>query len=370
MIKLKDILNEVDWTRFSDVQKSCITPEAVEEKLNAELDRLKVPANKRQSSDPTFPKISKGNIPTNEEGRANIKQFISDIIKKPKTIFDIGEKSKHTTGENILTINTGIPALRAVLWDMEAKEFYVMNTCLGAGKCIVPCYAMRGFYIMNDGKNMKLINRIQLLMNDPDTYERLAYNEAEIFAFKAKQDGKSLEIRWNDAGDFFSNVYFTMAVNVTNKLKNAGYNVNSYAYTKVGKYIKLGTEAGMTMTFSAGAAEKEKKQVDVETSKSSEIVPREVFKQFFIPKANRFELDDTGKTKFKDESGRLGLKQAIVDYYKNEYPELTVDSLKYTDELPLTIGKPLQYNAIILTAGDGDRPAQRRDVKITFLLQH
>jgi hypothetical protein len=372
-ISLKTLL-EVDWTKFSDVDKVCLTSEEVEAKLNAELDRLKVPAGQREPSSKDFAKISKGNIPTNAEGRANITQFIKDITKRPKTIFDMGEKSKHSTDEAVLTINTGIPALKAVLFDELDKKFYTITTCPGAGQCIKPCYAMKGFYIMNDGKNLKLINRLQLMMNHPDEYQRIAYNEAELFAFKAKQEGKSLEIRWNDAGDFFSKVYFDIATSVTDELKKKGYDVNSYAYTKVGKYIQLGAEKGMTMTFSTGAAEKEKQQVDFNKTKTSIIVPRKMFAHLFIAKANRFEKDEkTGKTKFKDEnSGRAELKQLIYDNYKdkNETKGITVDSLKFTDELPSQIGEPFAYNAIILPTGDSDRPAQRKDVRVIFLLEH
>jgi hypothetical protein len=371
-ISLKRLL-EVDWSKFSDVDKVCLTSEEVEARLNAELDRLKTPTKSRQTASKDFARISKGNIPTFSEGKANIVQFIKDIAKRPKTIFDEGEKSKHTTDENIMTINTGIPALKAVLWDEEAKKFYTITTCPGAGQCIKPCYAMKGFYIMNDGKNLKLINRLQLMMNHPDEYERLAYNEAEVFAFKAKQSGKTLQIRWNDAGDFFSKVYFDIATHVTDKLKLAGYDVNSYAYTKVGKYISLGAEKGMTMNFSGGAAEKEKQQVELGKIKTSEIVPKEVFADLFIGFKGRFEKDENGLTKFKDpETGRPELKRRIVKHYahKQGFDNLSVDNLLFTDELPPRIGTPLQYDAIILPNNDSDRPAQRSDVRTTFLLVH
>jgi Gene product 88 len=368
-VSLKKLL-EVDWSKFPDVVRTCMTPESVAEKLNAELDRLKGAVGEREKASVGFPLISKGNIPSTAEGKADIKQFLKDIMKRPKTIFDIGEKSKHSIDDNIITINTGIPALKAVIFDEVEKNFYVINTCPGAGACIVPCYARKGFYVMNDGKNLKLINRIQMLMNHPEEYERIAYNEAEIFAVEAKQEDKKLEIRWNDAGDFFSDVYFNLAVSVTNKLKEKGYDVESYAYTKAAKYIKLGKEKGMTMTFSLGATEKEKQKVDIGETKTSIIVPRDVFVDFFIKKASRFEKDETGKTKFKDELSKDGLKLSIYNKYKNELPDLTLDSLKYTDELPSSIGQPLEYNAIILPAGDSDRPAQRSDVHYKFLLVH
>ena len=110
----KRLLTEVDWERFKDVQKTVLTAQDVADSLNAELDRLKSASWKRDSADINFPKISKGNIPTDEKGKANVEQFIEDITEEPKTIFDVGEKSKHSVDENTKTINTGIPALRAV----------------------------------------------------------------------------------------------------------------------------------------------------------------------------------------------------------------------------------------------------------------
>ena len=75
---------------------------------------------------------------------------------------------------------------------------------------------------------------------------------------------------------------------------------------------------------------------------------------------------------FKDESGKLELKKRIYDFYhgKPEFADLTIDSLKFTNELPHSIGKPFEYNAIVLQSGDSDRPAQRTDVKAIFLLEH
>ena len=232
-------LDEVKWEEdFPDAKRECITPDAVAKQLNDELKRLETPSPKRSKPNINFPLISKGNIPDN----ANVENFKRQLMLMPKTIFDVGLKSGHTVDETIMTVNTGIPALRAVIWDEENKEFYVINTCPSAGSCISNCYARHGFYIMNDGKNIKLINRLQLLMNHPDLYESKAYSELELFAFDAKRKGKTLEIRWNDAGDFFSNKYLDIAISITKKLTINGYKVESYAYTKVALYKELSRE--------------------------------------------------------------------------------------------------------------------------------
>jgi len=95
ILKNKNLENklvlEVNWERFSGVQKVCYTPEYVANALNAELDRLKVTKD-RPSADANFARVSKGNIPTNQEGKANIEQFKKQITQRPKTIFDKGNK--------------------------------------------------------------------------------------------------------------------------------------------------------------------------------------------------------------------------------------------------------------------------------------
>jgi|APGre2960657373_1045057.scaffolds.fasta_scaffold00536_22 hypothetical protein len=370
-------LDEVKWEEdFPDAKRECITPDAVAKQLNDELKRLETPSPKRSKPNINFPLISKGNIPDN----ANVENFKRQLMLMPKTIFDVGLKSGHTVDETIMTVNTGIPALRAVIWDEENKEFYVINTCPSAGSCISNCYARHGFYIMNDGKNIKLINRLQLLMNHPDLYESKAYSELELFAFDAKRKGKTLEIRWNDAGDFFSNKYLDIAISITKKLTINGYKVESYAYTKVADMYNKGVSAGMIMNFSDGAKESDRSKLQNEKDvKMSFIIPTRVFSQFLKTLRNgRFEKDvETGKTIFKDSESKEKIRRAVFDYLK-ETPKLTehqksqlsLDTILYTDELPSQIGNPYQYNVIVLPAGDSDRPAQRKDVRFTLLGQH
>lgn len=370
----------VDWDRFGDVKKSCYSAESVEKALNDELDRLSIPSGQRPEASKKFARISRGNIPTNEEGRANVEQFKKQIMQRPKTIFDMGEKSLHSTDEGQLTINTGIPALKAVLYDEGDGKFYVINTCPGAKDCIPNCYAMKAFYIMNDGKNLKLINRLQMMMNHPDDYERQAFMEAERYAFQAKQEGKKLKIRWNDAGDLFTDAYFEIVKNVDKALRDKGYDSSSYIYTKMGKYIELSKEAGIKPVFSSGATEAQRKIVGDLSKTSTQItVPTDVTKPFFIVKSGgRFEKDETGKTKFRDDTSREKVRKAVFDFY-NTHPnpsyaflrgKLDINRLKFTDELPKQIGNDLEFDTITLPGGDSDVPAQRKDVRFNFLTEH
>jgi len=367
------LFSEVDWEKFQDVSKVCISPDDLASKLNDELERLKIPAKDRPSfKKGVFPQIASKNIPVEKddlgETEIDIERFKSDITEIPKTIFDVGEKSKHTNelDEVVFTVNTGIPALRTVIWDEDNKKFYVLNTCPGAGSCIVNCYALKGFYIMSKGKNLKLTQRINMLVNHPKEYESRMLKELRKFAFEAELDNKKLKIRWNDAGDFFSDVYFNIAVNVTNELKKLhGKHIDSYAYTKSGKYIALGEKHGLTMNFSMEGKPSERDGVNLEETKLSLIVPRDVFKGIFERKTKEQSTDQ-----FVDfESGREELKKRIWEKYKDQY-KIDLDSLKYTDEIiSKAEGKKYKYNVIVLPHGDSDISAQSQDVRISSLLE-
>ena len=382
------LFNEVDWEKFQDASKVCISPEDLASKLNDELERLKIPANKRpRFKRGVFPQIFSKNIPllpilqepdgSREKddlgempAEIDIEQFKSDITRIPDTIFEMGDKSKHTNeyDPDVFTVNTGIPALRTVIWDEDNKKFYVLNTCPSAGSCADNCYALKGFYIMSKGKNLKLTQRINMLVNHPKEYESRILKELRKFAFEAELDNKKLKIRWNDAGDFFSDVYFYIAVNVTNELKKLhGKHIESYAYTKSGKYVPLGKEHGFVMNFSMeGKPSDRLDKRALGKTKLSVIVPRAVFKGIFERKTKEQSINQ-----FKDfESGREELKKRIWEKYKDQH-KFDLDSLKYTDEIiGKHEGKKYKYNAIVLQSGDSDVGAQRRDVRISFLLEH
>ena len=386
----KNVIAEVDWNLFSDTMRIKLSAEDACAWLNRELDRLRQPEKKREKRDLTMPAISLGNIPTEQPTRRTgvtkdtrlsqnvVEEFRRAIERRPDTIFDVGVKSAHSADENTVTINTGIPALRAILWDVDEESFYVINTCPGAGSCIKNCYAMSGYYIMNDGKNLKLINRLQMLMNYPNDYERKAFDEADDYAYSAKKHGKTLEIRWNDAGDIFSEVYFKIIVNVTNALKSRGYSVNSYAYTKVAGFVKLGEEHGITMSFSSGASTAQTSKIDKSSAKLAQVIPYELFKDLLVRSVGKSgkltahaAKDESGKTVFSA-SARETLKQRVIDRYRGMpgFETLTADTLRYTDDLPKERGNDMRYYAIVLPAGDSDAPAQRRDVKATLTMEH
>ena len=177
------------------------------------------------------------------------------------------------------------------------------------------------------------------------------------------KQGPQLVIRWNDAGDFFSQKYFDIAMAATKQLVKLGYDVKSYAYTKQAKYIDLAGDT-MVMNFSKGSKPGEIAKVDLEKVKFSDIVPEDLFKQVFVYKGPHIQADENDMPIFKE-----GGKELLKDLISKEY-NIPISRLKYQNELPDKEGEKLQYDVIVLPKGDSDIGAQRRDVHKTFLLVH
>ena len=392
----KPRLDEIDYENdYPDIKDTsqCVDHEFVAELMNQEMQRLmqnkedKKNTTGRKVTSPFFPVMRKDSRKelTGDEGYVlgvNILKYIKVITQLPKNIIDQNSKmEKSDIGGYQTTVNTGLPAIKAVAYDMRKQSFVVLNTCPGAGTCVKFCYARGGQFGMNDHLIRKQIQRLNLLLNDPNKYEKMIMSELIRWANKVKRDGsksgidKKLVIRWNDSGDFFAERYLKIAKKVTDELINMGYNVRSYAYTKIAKFYNMGDE-NFVMNFSKGAKESEQRQLDFDKIKYSDVVPIEVFikdtkevkpifKDLFVKdKGNYVEDPVTGLPQFLP-GGKEELKRRISNHFK-----VPLETLIYQYELPRQEQDNYAFNTIVLPKNDSDISAQRRDVRITFLLIH
>jgi len=397
-------LNEIDFDQeFSGTSANCLNPAAIVKWLNEELERLRFnrgdAGKKRKEGDkikskPTDIIMTQKNIEglIDSTGDINIDMFIKNLGKEPTTVFDANKKmEKSDIGRPQVTVNTGLPALVGIVYDIDNEKFYSVTTCPGAGTCILGCYAREAFYRMSDSKVMKLTRRLNLLLNNPQRYEEKIYDELTGKIGKIPKDYQ-LVIRWNDAGDFFSDRYFQVARNITKKLLDADYDVKSYAYTKRAEYVmQLDADDRFVVNFSTDAAKIErekfaawsgsasakqshrvpaykKEKVPYKYKKGTKTITTALWKKFFITKGPHFVKDANGKPTFA-EGGKEGLKDYIVQNFGEEY-NVDRNSLRYTWELPFKDEGGRKYNVIVLTAGDSDIAAQREDVRMSFLLEH
>lgn len=345
-----DYINEVDWEGdFSDVKASCIKPEDVVDYLNRVRANSPKKTKDKEKFDLRHPIVhpkSSGFRP--DEEVVDIDHFIRTITLPPKTVVNTNEKILKSGGPYEYVYKTGLPALRGLVYDIENDKFYYVNTCPGAGSCAVICYARSGRYIQYPAAYDSMTRRLNLLMNYPIRYEEQMYNElkAKCIEHGAKQGYKSKVIlRWNDSGDFFTDRYVKIAEEVMSRLQDEGYNIDSYAYTKVADV----TKSDFQTTFSKGANKRETGKVDKVGQKYSEVVPKEVFKGLDLMK-----LDDEAE-----------LKRRVAKHF-----QINPSQLLMYDEMMQTPKGNIPKWYVIVTPSSGDDAAFRKDVKGILLTQH
>jgi hypothetical protein len=439
-------LTEIDWAgKFQDVGRNkdrLVTKDMAIDFLNAVLENCAKPPREKEKLSTANPYVhnkvipkdpKSGLIPKTPAGYKMLDEFVKDITTKPKQILSTGNAKmwKSQDGKRI-TINLGIPALKGLVYDLTEQRFYIVNTCPGAGDCILVCYARKGMYVASKDVFRKQTRVLNFLLNYPEEFQEQLINELRAFGLKRKNIGKKIMLRWNDSGDFFAAEYYNIAKRVTKELMDAyaakpdpkvNPNIASYAYTKM---AAVATDAGgnVGMNFSKGSANK--KQTDkISTAeksigdvKASVIVGTEIFEQELTKKEN-------GKgyalRTYKDGQGNKLSKVILKDGYTtvdiakdpsaNVFPFVTKSSsfetikqnvaaeygvdirtiVSYDQMHEVEVIPPPQellqtyaekkikppvgskgewLNVIIMPTGDGDDAAQRDDVLNSFLCVH
>lgn len=351
-LNLHNSLNEIDWEGdFNDVHPKCINPENLCDYLNRVMANAGKATKDREKFTKDKPYFhAKSDLFNKDNTSVDIDDFIKKITATPSSIIGQNEKMSKSGSQNEFVYNTGIPALRGLVYDIANNKFYVINTCPGAGECINYCYAMSGNYIRYPRSYDNMTRRLNYLLNYPEKYEEQLYSELRMKCIenKALKGNKfKVMVRWNDSGDFFSKKYVDISINVINKLKANGYNIEHYTHTKMGD-VANNTNFDAT-SFSVGANKRETSKIDLKKQKISDIVGVNLFKGL-----NLDRVDDMEKLK-----GLLSMKLGVNKAFILTYPEL--------------MKTPESKNRkwyVITTPSDGDDAARRNDVKSDLLLQH
>lgn len=346
------LLNEIDWEdTFSDVKKTCIEPRALVEYLNKVRANKDLGYSEREKFNSKFPFIhSKSKFFKDKPTGIDVDYFINEITKKPNNVVNTNDKILKSGGPHEYVYKTGIPAFRGIAYDIDKGKFYFINTCPGAGDCVLICYALKGNYIRYSNSYDSMTRRLNYLLNYPDNYEKQLYDELKTIAVehKALTGYKSkVLLRWNDSGDFFTKKYVDIAERVIKNLQEDGYNVTSYAYTKMADVAK-DQEFG-DVTFSAGANKQQLAKIDLKKHKLSKIVPSQLFKDLDLMK-----VDDEQE-----------FKKRVATKYQYDLNHI----ITY-DEMMTTPKSEIKKWHVIVTPNDGDDAAFRKDVKTILLTQH
>jgi hypothetical protein len=345
----KWLINEADWEGdFSDVQKTCLNPDELVEYLNAVRANYGKKTSEREKFPLSMPFVhSRSDL--FKDGDVDIEDFAKRMNEPPKTIVNTNDKILKSGGPNEFVYKTGIPAFRGIVYDQNEGKFYVINTCPGAGQCVVICYARHGRYIQYPEAYDSMTRRLNFLINYPDKYEEQLYKElkSKCDEHKAYQGYKPrVLLRWNDSGDFFSKKYKQIAESVMRRLKEDGYNIDSYAYTKLADVAK---DASFQTTFSSGANTTQTGKVDFATNKLSIVVPKDLFR-------------DLDLMKISDEQK---LKERVAKHFVLPISQV----ITYGEMMSTPKGEDQKWH-VIITPGDGDDAAFRKDIKTILLTQH
>tara|TARA_R110000868_G_scaffold68426_1_gene202297 strand:- start:816 stop:1904 length:1089 start_codon:yes stop_codon:yes gene_type:complete len=344
-------INEIDWEdTFQDVKKTCMSPDTVVEYLNKVRANAPKDTKDREKFTPDKPYVhAKSSFYKKEDTEVDIDHFIKKITEPPINIINKNEKIDRSGTAHEYVYKTGVPALRGIVYDIDKGKFYTINTCPGAGACIAICYARKGFYITYPASYDGMTRRLNYLLNYPDKYEAQMYNELKVLCHehKALEGYKSkVLLRWNDSGDFFAKRYVKIAEDVMARLKGEGYNIDSYAYTKVSD---VASNSNVTSTFSSGGNKKQSKDIDPNVQKMSLLVPKKLFK-------------DLDLMRVADE---LELKDRVATFFN-----LNLDDVITYDEMMSTPKSETPKWNVIVTPNDGDDAAFRPDVKNVLQTQH
>ena len=152
-IRLNEInqrLDEISWDDdFKDVKKSCITHESLVRYLNKVRANAFVEKYKdREKFSKNKPFIhAKSSFFEKGKQQVDVDDFIKQITAKPNTVVNTTDKMLKSGGPDEYVYKTGVPAFRGLVYDKNTDEFFIVNTCPGAGSCVLICYALKGNYI-------------------------------------------------------------------------------------------------------------------------------------------------------------------------------------------------------------------------------
>jgi len=420
MSKLKSLLgvllqefNEDDRERFKDANFEEVSDDQVRDFMKADLDVMRANYDKkvgnkdgdnpddikRKAGIPTFGKSrllksGGGEVPVDKKGnKMKIKGqevtnyapkgynmfdtagYIKAITRRPEDFFGgTTKKMEHTVGDDYITVKFGIPALVALVYNEKKKKFVKVSTCPKAGACVGYCFALQGRYLMQSSVMEANTRNLNFMLNDPVGFENLAYHELYLHTYRAYINGKQLRIRWNDVGDFFSEDYFNITKRVTDRLveafadyetKDGEPPLRSYAYTKVYKYLKEANN-NYVFNFSTDAASSEVSQSNFKKDKLAKVIPRKIVNKY---KTLVGGTTPSGKPSKARELKREDVKPMIMKEYGDKY-DLDIRTLLFDDELPPIEQDEGVFSVIVRPKDGSDLPAQRRDVRATFIVEH
>lgn len=393
---------------LNDIVKYSKQTQAVKDKINKKIKQefeekhdkeLRHPSRQRKLPyvNPKSAMVSLGsdeeyeNIPNLSEKELQdyiektVINFKNRITQIPKTIFSQNEKIQKTQTEELITINIGIPSIKSIIFNENLDQFQIINTCPGAGSCMIDCYTLNGNYIIQDDVFLKQTRIVNLMINNTEIFIDKAASEIYLDYINDNLFNKkypNLAIRWNDAGDVFSKTYVEIIEDITKKLKestlfkNKNIQIYNYLYTKSGHIVSPDNEL-INIIYSANNANKRqtisliKHVKNGHTVKLSYTIPMTILSGIFKNKKwlvtpNKEVLDTISEKIYNYLKSYPDIRG---EFFSSEYKKASGGLILVNDLIKLDEGNTPIYNVLVLP-GDSDIAAQRKDVKNIILGFH
>lgn len=318
----------------------------------------------------------------------NGNDMTEENFRKLTTIRPIKLTGTNTKMGKTSILKLSLPAYQGLYYDEHfpvGNRIRVINVCQNAGECKLNCYQQHGNAIIWEGASLDRTRILNFLINDYEGFKSKLLNE--ILDAEAVNNRKNLKtiIRWHDSGDFISEKYLGIAIDIA----IATPNVLHYAYTKMVGLVKKyaaeheqGIPQNFIFRYSVDAGSPENELINKKEDLHAEVVPKKIHKQYMHTVREPVIDEKTGKQKMKKNTkGILRPVFKTIHQYNSEEAlnafkrkmgemyGIEPSSILSFAELPEDEGQPNQYN-VIVTPSDADTAAHRRDVLGVYLLEH
>ncbi len=193
-----------------------------------------------------------------------------EMTQRPKSLLGTNEKVGKT---GVLKIS--LPAYKGLYYDEKDKDFKVVNTCPNAGNCKVYCYQQKGRSVMYDTAVISKTRILNFLLNHWHDFEYKMIDEIELAKLGNDRKGMQTIVRWHDSGDFISDKYLELAMDIARKTPD----VLHYAYTKMVSMVKKAdVSENFIFRFSIDSGSPEADLINRQTDKHADVVPKQLFK--------------------------------------------------------------------------------------------
>lgn len=345
---LRDI-KYVSDSELKKILKDVLEYKALSQK-EKEVHKVRKVARAKRYSAIIHPSI----IKSVKKGKSfDLEELKNIITEHPGNIVVTSSKMKHSRSGIFYKIS--LPSASGLVYDKEEEKWGFVTTCPFAGACLAGCYDCNSKERLANYM-LSTTRTLNLLLNEPEQFKK--FISAEVYLLNTKARDKQLYIRWHDAGDFFSDRYVDLVLDIARDFPD----VNFYAYTKSHTMLdKKDLPDNFLLNLSTGGT----KDDLIKDRKNALVLMKKDFAD--IIRANDEKAYERKMTPEKV----LQLKQRISEIF----PEIPNDNnlLTYDEFMEQkTILKPdenMKYN-VIVWQGHGDDTATREDVKTTILLQH